>query len=222
MSPQTHPPGPLSGPRKLMLKLQSIVLGVICCLPAFAQDQIDVTGNVSFQDAGLPGVSITVKGTTLGTSTDPEGNYLLEGVSPDAVLVFSLLGFGQQEIPVDGRTTIDVTMAEDVASLDQVVVIGYGTARKVDLTGAVSQVNAEKLENENPNAVADILRGNIAGLNVGFSTSAKGGAGLLVRGRGTLNANSSPLIVVDGVIYPGQLADINPNDIENIHVLKDA
>ncbi|HYH54960.1 MAG TPA: carboxypeptidase-like regulatory domain-containing protein, partial [Anseongella sp.] len=180
------------------LKLQSIVLFLLCCFPALAQEGITVKGKVTFQDgSGLPGVSVVVKGTTLGTSTDVDGNYTLEGVEPDATLVFTLLGFGEQEIPVEGKTILNVTMTEDVASLDQVVVIGYGTARKKDLTGAVSQVSAEKLENENPNAVADILRGNVAGLNVGYSTNAKGGAGLEIRGRGTLNAGSSPLIVLD-------------------------
>ncbi|QEC51460.1 TonB-linked SusC/RagA family outer membrane protein [Anseongella ginsenosidimutans] len=222
MKTKPNPPCPGQGRNKLLFRLQSIVLCLFCCFQAYGQDRIEVNGKVTFQNSGLPGVSVTVKGTTLGTSTDIEGNYQLEGVDPDAVLVFSLLGFGQQEIPVEGKSVINTVMEEDVASLDQVVVIGYGTARKKDLTGAVSQVSAEKLENENPNAVADILRGNIAGLNVGFSTSAKGGAGLEVRGRATLNAGGSPLIVLDGVIYPGQLADINPNDIETIDVLKDA
>src|SRR5690606_16115386 len=94
--------------------------------------------------------------------------------------------------------------------------------RKRDLTGAVSSVRTDRLENENPNSVQDILRGNIARLNVGMETSAKGGGGLEVRGRTSLNAGRSPLIVLDGAIYYGQLADINPNDIESIDVLKDA
>lgn len=222
MKTLTRPPRTPRGRNYYLFRLQSIVFGICCCFQLHAQEGVDVSGTVSFQDGGLPGVSVVVQGTDIGTSTDVEGNYELQNIDPGATLVFSLLGFGQQEVPLDGRTTVDITMQEDVASLDEVVVIGYGTARKKDLTGAVSQVSAEKLENENPNAVADILRGNIAGLNVGYSTSAKGGAGLEVRGRATLNAGGSPLIVLDGVIYPGQLADINPNDIETIDVLKDA
>lgn len=222
MKTKNYLPSSLGDGKPDWFRFLSMLLLLCCGTAAKGQDKLEVSGKVTFQNSGLPGVSVTVKGTSLGTSTDVEGAYSLEGVDSDAVLVFSLLGFGQQEIPVAGQSVIHVTMQEDVASLDQVVVIGYGTAKKKDLTGAVSQISAEKLENENPNAVADILRGNIAGLNVGYSTSAKGGAGLEVRGRATLNAGGSPLIVLDGVIYPGQLADINPNDIETIDVLKDA
>src|SRR3546814_6411664 len=112
---KTHPhsPCPSSGHRKLILIFQSIVFCMICCFPAFAQEPINGSGKVSFQNAGLPGVSILVKGTTLGTSTDPEGNFTIEGIDPNATLIFSLLGFGQQEIPVDGKSTINVVMKED-------------------------------------------------------------------------------------------------------------
>ena len=95
-------------------------------------------------------------------------------------MVFSYTGFTTQEIPVSGKATIDITLVETVSSLDEVVVVGYGTRQKKDVTGAVAQVKAERLENENPNSVQDLLRGNIAGLNVSTSTSAKGGGSLLI------------------------------------------
>ncbi len=121
------------------------------------------------------------------------------------------------------KGTIDIALTEVVFSLNEVVVTGYGTAKKKDLTGAIAQVKASQFENENPRTVQDLLRGNAAGLDVGFDPSTKGKDGSLqIRGKGTLTASSSPLIVLDGVIYPGTLADINPNDIATIDILKDA
>ena len=127
-----------------------------------------------------------------------------------------------QQIPVTGRALIDIVLQEEAIGLDEVVVIGYGTAKKKDLTGSVASVKADLVENEKPQAVQDMLRGTIAGLEVGFATDAKGGGDLEIRGVNTLTASSSPLIVMDGVIYPGAMSDINPNDIEKIDVLKDA
>src|SRR5688500_6795999 len=113
-------------------------------------------------------------------------------------------------------------MQEEASNLNEVVVVGYGTQQKKDVTGAVCSVKATQLENENPASVQDVLRGNIAGVNVSASTSAKGGGSLLIRGKSSINGGTSPLIVLDGVIYPGDLTDINPNDINTIDVLKDA
>lgn len=187
-----------------------------------AIQQRSVSGNVTDQNGQpLPGVSVMVKNTQKGTSTDLEGNYEIEAEKGD-ILEFSFLGYASQEIAIEEKIKIDVVLQQSLSELDEIVVIGYGTQKKRDLTGAVSQINATRLENENPNAVSDVLRGNIPGLNVGYSTSAKGGGSLQVRGQNTLNANGSPLIVLDGVIYYGSLNDINPNDIETIDVLKDA
>ncbi len=129
-----------------------------------------------------------------------------------------------QELPVKGRTSFNVSLETDVSNLSDVVVyIGYGTTTKKDATGAINQVKATQLENENPRSVQDILRGNAPGLDVSFDASTKGSsASLLVRGKGSLKASNSPLIVLNGSIYGGQLADINPNDIATIDVLKDA
>jgi len=185
-------------------------------------EDITVSGIVTDESGeGIPGVTVFIAGTGTGTVTDIDGSYSLS-VPEGAELTYSYVGFISQTIAVGNQSEINITLLMDTASLEEVVVIGYGTARKRDLTGAVSSVTATRLENENPNSVQDVLRGNIAGLNVGLSTSAKGGGSLEVRGRTSLNAGSSPLIVLDGAIYYGQLADINPNDIESIDVLKDA
>lgn len=173
-------------------------------------------------NAALPGITVLVKGTAIGTTTDVDGKFNIEVPDQGGVLVFSAVGYLSQEKQLGNLSTVDITMEVDQKTLEEVVVVGYGTQKKRDLTGAVSQINAAKLDNENPQSVQDMLRGNIAGLNVGMSPSAKGGGSLLVRGRNSLNASSSPLLVLDGAIYYGELSDINPNDIETIDVLKDA
>lgn len=191
---------------------------------AFSQN-ITVKGKVTTIDhpGGLAGVSVMIQGTTNGTTTGEDGSYSLSNVSPNASLVFSAVGFKSQTIAVNKRSAINITLEiGEASSLDQVVVIGYGTTKKKDLTGAIASVNATQLQKEHPASIQDVLRGNIAGLNVGFTASPKGDADLQVRGRNTLTASSSPLIVLDGIIYYGALADINPNDIETVDVLKDA
>jgi TonB-linked SusC/RagA family outer membrane protein len=182
----------------------------------------DVTGTVKEKDGSpLPGVSVKLKNSKIGASTGADGRYSIS-VSGNAVLIFSAVGFTTQEVAVNNRNQINITLVEESQGLSEVVVIGYGTAQKKDVTGAISSVKAVQLENENPQSVADILKGNIAGLSVSMNTSAKGGGNLLVRGKTTLSAGTAPLIVLDGVIYNGQLSDINPNDIESVDVLKDA
>ena len=193
----------------------------LCCMQLAAQDR-EIKGLVKDQQGiALAGVSVKVKGTTKGVSTGLDGTYSIT-VPPNATLVFTSIGFITKEQSVGSGREVNVILSDDSKQLDEVVVIGYGTASKKDVTGAVSSVKATQLENENPQNVTDILRGNIPGLNVGLSTSAKGGGDLLVRGKTTLSASTSPLIVLDGVIYSGELSDINPNDIESVDVLKDA
>src|SRR5436190_16944914 len=171
----------------------------------------------------LAGVSVLLKGTTRGTTTNEDGWFQLADVPENGVLVFSYTGFEVTEVSVKGKGNFEITMTEIVSSLNEVVVTGYGTSKKKDLTGAVAQVKGPRFENENPRSVQDMLRGNAAGLDVGFDPSTKGqGGSLQIRGKGTLTASSQPLIVLDGVIYPGTLADINPNDIATIDILKDA
>ena len=198
-----------------------IILVLTSYVLSFAQDRT-VRGVVKDKGGSpIPGVSVKVKNSNTGASTGQKGEYTISA-GQNAVLIYSAVGFIPQEIPLNNRTEVNITLNDDVQGLSEVVVIGYGTAQKKDVTGAISSIKAARLENENPQSVADILKGNIAGLSVGLETSAKGGGSLLVRGKTTLSAGTSPLIVLDGVIYNGQLSDINPNDIESVDVLKDA
>jgi TonB-linked SusC/RagA family outer membrane protein len=185
---------------------------------------VDVTirGTVTDENGeAIPGVTVSVLSMTIGTATDLDGNYSIS-VPEGSTLVFSFIGFGTQNIVVGDRSVIDVTLTEDMASLDEVVVVGYGTQRKRDLTGAVASVNAEDLE-ERPNiSVIQSLQGAVAGMNVGQVNTAGEEPALSIRGRTSISGTQDPLIVVDGVIFRGSLIDINPNDVTSIDVLKDA
>ncbi|MGV8095414.1 MAG: SusC/RagA family TonB-linked outer membrane protein [Mangrovibacterium sp.] len=187
------------------------------------QQNRKVEGNVTdMSRVPLPGVSVVIKGTTLGTITDGNGNFTLTNVPADAILVFSFVGMKTQELSVTGKTTMNIVMQEESIGIEEVVAIGYGTMKKKDLTGSVSSVRTSNFESERPKDLQQLLRGNVAGLNIGMATSAKGGGSLEIRGQRTLKAGASPLIVLDGVIYRGDLSDINPIDIESVDVLKDA
>ncbi|MFN4977510.1 MAG: TonB-dependent receptor plug domain-containing protein, partial [Bacteroidota bacterium] len=188
----------------------------------FERPPVDITGTVSdVRNAPLAGATVTIKGTKLSTVTDQNGKFSLRGVADGAVIQISFSGYLTEEVQA-AAGALKVTLREQINQLTDVVVVGYGTQRKKDLTGAVVQVKATQLENENARSVQDMLRGNAPGLDVGFNASPKGGGDLRVRGRASLTASSSPLIVVDGVIYQGDLSDINPNDIATMDVLKDA
>ncbi|TDN83054.1 iron complex outermembrane receptor protein [Salegentibacter sp. 24] len=209
---------------------------------AFTQAQETVTGTVTDGEMPLPGVNIFVKGTSNGTVTDFDGNFSLDNVSSDAVLVFSFVGYSQQEIPLNGRTTLNVTMEEDAAALSEVVVIGYGNVQKRDATGAVSTVSADEFNQGVISSPEELIQGKTAGLQV-TSSSGEPGAGVNIRIRGTtsVRGGNDPLFVVDGVPLAGDeisaggsdvgfgtssaknpLNFINPSDIESISVLKDA
>lgn len=193
--------------------------------PVTYVQQLVITGTVNdSKGEPIPGVNILVKGTSIGSITDMDGKYSITVPTEDAILQFSYIGYLPEEREVKGLQVIDMIMVEDIKNLEEVVVIGYGISKKRDLTGAVTSVKTERIENEKPQAVQDLLRGNIAGLSVGFSTLAKGGGDFEVRGRNNVRSTSSntPLFVLDGVIYQGAMEDINPNDIQSIDVLKDA
>ncbi|MFC7526075.1 SusC/RagA family TonB-linked outer membrane protein [Parapedobacter sp. GCM10030251] len=184
--------------------------------------QSAVSGTVIGSGEPLTGVSVSVKGTNISTVTDQNGRFQIENVAQGATLLFTYVGYMAQEVRVGSTTVIDVTLQEDVQLLEDVVVIGYGTAKKRDLTGAVSSIKAEDLASQGPRNVQDLLRANAPGLNIGVGTDAKAEATLSIRGNGTLTASNSPLIVLDNVIYEGALTDINPNDIATVDILKDA
>ena len=207
-------------------RAMGFVLASLACLFVFSVvkgQQVEVTGKVVGDNNSdpLPGVNVLIKGSNTGTATDIDGNFRINA-SSDATLVFSFIGYLTQEVTVGNQTSINITMVSDVQALEEIVVVGYGTVRKKDLTGAVSQIDAQKISHQSPNSITDILRSNIPGLNVGFSNSPKGVSQMEVRGKNTLNAGSSPLIVVDGIIYNGDLSDINPADIDKVDVMKDA
>lgn len=186
------------------------------------QNKKKVTG-VVIDAKGEPiiGANVVEIGTSNGIITDVDGNYSLE-VGDGATLQFSFIGYLSQSVNVKGKTVLNITMQEDTQALDEVVVVGYGTMRKRDLTGAVAQVRPDKLLKEGITTVQDILRTGVPGLNVGVSSSAKGGGSLQVRGQRSLSGNNDPLIVVDNVIFFGELSEINPQDIDQLDVLKDA
>ncbi len=196
-----------------------MVIGFACSVMA----QKTITGTVTDENKSpLMGVSVVVRGTTTGTLTNESGGYTLEVPANATTLAFTFIGMKGQLVEIAGQTKIDLVMLVDVGMLEEVIVIGYGTMRKKDLTGAVASVKPASIENQRPQTVQDVLRGNVAGLSVGFSTNAKGGGSLEIRGDNTLKTSSNPLLVLDGVIYQGAMEDINPNDIESIDVLKDA
>ena len=191
--------------------------------PNLSLAQTGVSGKVTSESGeGLPGVNIMLKGTTSGSITDVDGNYRIPSASRQDTLVFSFIGFLTQEVPINNRSTVDVVMSEDIVSLEQVVVIGYGEQKKSDLTGAVERLDAEKFKNQSITQVSEMLTGTMAGFYANQGALAAGGTSLEIRGQTSLKANTEPMVVLDGVVYNGSLKDINPNDIESIDILKDA
>ncbi|ALI98794.1 SusC/RagA family TonB-linked outer membrane protein [Rufibacter tibetensis] len=201
-------------------KLLTFLLLHLCGV-AFAQSTI--TGRVTSARGGepLPGVSVVVKGTTAGSTTDVDGRYQLQAPANAGTLVVSYIGFVNQELPINGRTTIDVTLQEDQQALEEVVVVGYGTQQKSLVTGAISSVKAEEIATVSSSRVEQALQGRTAGVTV-LPASGSPGAGMRVRVRGTgSNANSEPLYIVDGV-RAGGIEYLDPSEIASIEVLKDA
>ena len=189
---------------------------------SFTQQQKSVSGKVTdFTGATLPGVSVVVKGTTIGTITDADGKYSLPKVSANATLQFSFVGMKTQEITVVGKNTIDVEMVEETVGLEEVVAVGYGTMKKSDLTGSVAAVGGELLETRKTTQLSQALQGTLAGVTVTRNSGdPKEGSTINIRGITSING-SSPLVIVDGV--PGvSINDVNAGDVESISVLKDA
>ncbi|MDD4193371.1 MAG: SusC/RagA family TonB-linked outer membrane protein, partial [Mangrovibacterium sp.] len=186
------------------------------------QQRKAVSGKVTDPSgAPLPGVTIAVKGTASGTITDASGHFTLSDIPSGATLVFSFVGMKTQEIPIAGKTTINVTMAEEAIGIDEVVAIGYGTMKKVNLTGSISQVNGEKLENRPVTNALSALQGTASGVVVTRSTGQPGKEGYTVEIRGLSSVNGGKaLVLVDG--SPGDISTLNPSDIESVSVLKDA
>lgn len=208
---------------KVKVKNLLILFALFMVNLTFSQIE-SVKGKLISSSGGLPlpGVNVIVKGTQNGTTTDVDGRFILKNVSPKSVLVFSFLGYKTQEANVNNQKDLLITLVEESAKLDEVVVIGYGTQKKKDLTGAVGIVNVAKTMNSRSvTNIQELLAGSVPGLNVTKGSGAPGsGASLNIRGTSTIGGSSGVLVIIDG--FPGNIYTLNPNDIESISVLKDA
>lgn len=189
----------------------------------YSQETIKVSGTV-VDESGAPllGVSVIVEGTSRGTTVDAKGRYSISVPKKSASLTFSFLGYKKQTIPVNGRTKVDVVMQSDTEVIEDVVVVGYGTMQKRDITGAIASVSAEKIDQVSPVNVFDALQGQVAGMEVISGSGAPGEESVVrIRGTATFESGANPLYLVDGVVFD-DIDDLNPSDIQSIEVLKDA
>ena len=171
----------------------------------------------------IPGATVTLKGTTLGTVTNMDGEFFLNVPQSKKILVVSFVGYEAQEVSVEGGDKITVVLKENIVGIDEVLVVAYGTAKKESLTGAVSQINAGAIESRPVSSVSGILEGKAAGVMVNNTYGEPGSdATVRIRGFSSVNGSNSPLYVLDGVPFGGNISDLNPQDIESITVLKDA
>lgn len=214
-------------------KLLMLILSIMSfqVTKAFSQ-QLTVRGKVLDEsDLPLPGANVLVKGTTIGTVTDMDGNFSIEAPSSESTLVFSYLGYISQEFPVGSQNSFEVRLSPDLSELDEVVVVGYGTQRKIETTGAIASVKSDELTQTPVANVAQGLQGRVSGVQVVQNSSAPGGSvSVRVRGTNSIRGSSEPLYIIDGVQVSNgggvndlsPLSTINPNDIESVEVLKDA
>lgn len=200
----------------------TLTLFLLCSLKVRAQDQT-IQGKVTDVSGGdpIPGANIVVKGTNTGTVTDADGFYRINVPANNNTLIYSFIGYEAQEVEINGRSEINISLSEGVTSLSEVVVVGYGTQQRKDVTGAVSSVKGNQIQNLPVSGASQALQGRAAGVNVVRNGGAPGNGGSIrIRGTGTVN-NADPLVIIDG--FPaGGINDVNPNDIESIEVLKDA
>jgi len=216
------PPGkPRSRFSGLKVTSLSVILGLCFSVSVFAQNV--VTGKVTSSDDGapLPGVSVLIKGTTKGTATDTDGVFSIAASSGD-VLVFSFIGYAAQEASVGSQTSINIILAPDLQELAEVVVVGYGTVKKTDLTGSVGLVDNEQLVKRGTVGAVEAMQGQVAGVDIS-SSNGRPGSNFNIQIRGVQSVQGGqPLYVVDGVIMPEGIGFLNPQDIERVDILKDA
>ncbi len=201
--------------------MTGLFLTLFCSLSLFAQNK-KITGKiVDPTGESVIGANVQVKGTTIGTITDIDGNFILDAPQ-SGTLSISFVGYKTQEVAL-GQATYNITLREDTELLGEVVVIGYGTQRRSDVTGSISNVGSETLREVPSQNFTQALQGRVAGVEIN-RTSSRPGSEQQIRIRGTrsLNASNDPLIVLDGIPFPGNISDINPNDIKSIDILKDA
>lgn len=216
-----------------VLRRTVVVLLLLVMLPlGIHAQQVTIKGTVSAADGPIIGATVKVKGAQGGVITDYDGNYTISA-QPNATLVFSYVGYETKEVKIGGgRRQIDVTLVDDETLLKEVVVVGYGTMRKSDLTGAVAQVDNKAFEKSVPTSIDQVLQGRAAGVQIQANTGTPGGSSTIrIRGTNSLNASSQPIFVIDGVIIDSDgsdngntnpLAAINPSDILTMDILKDA
>lgn len=198
---------------------QPLFRSIVFAEPTFL---FTVSGTVMDENSlSLPGANVIEKGTTNGTTTDADGKFSLSVQDEKSILIFSFIGYTSQEVALNGRSIIDVVLAADVQSLDEVVVVGYGTQRKSDLTGAIDVVDAETLRRTSSNNPLEALQGQIPGAYVTTTGAPGAGVGIVIRGLSTLG-NNAPLYIIDGLPTKSGIDNIDASSIENIQVLKDA
>jgi len=223
--------------RRLWLPLLGLTALTAVSQPAFSAppvsrtatvnpaQELTISGKVISGDDNnsLPGVSVTVKGTTRGTTTNADGEYRINVPSSRAVLIFSAVGFVSQEVTVGNKTVIDLTLLTDTRALNEVVVVGYGSQKKSQTTGAISSVTPKQITEQPITNIGQAMQGRVAGVDVAQSGSRPGSVPTIrIRGRRSFNAGNDPLYVVDGIPLSAGYEDINPNDVGSMEILKDA
>lgn len=190
-----------------MERITTIWLVILACLliitKSAAQDNnFTITGTVTGNDTGesLPGVTVIYQGTSIGTSTDVEGKYALNVPDEQGTLMFTYVGYETMEVPIQGRSNIDASLEISLTSLEEIVVVGYGTQQEKDLTGSIVSVSSQEIENQPVSSVDALLQGRAAGVQISQSTGAPGGrVNIRIRGASSINAGNEPLFVIDGV-----------------------
>ena len=210
--------------RNLFLWKKSILTLFLFCFAISITNaqQRTVTGKVSSESEGaIPGVNIVVQGTMTGVLSDTDGNFSISVPGPEAILVFSFIGYTSQTVPVGNQTTINVVLIPTTSELGEVVVIGYGTQKRREVTSSITSVTSDDFNRGSVNTPVALIQGKVAGLSISKpGGNPNGGYNIRLRGLSTIGANTGPLVVVDGVIG-GTLDNVDPNDIESINVLKD-
>ncbi|MEC9160693.1 MAG: carboxypeptidase-like regulatory domain-containing protein, partial [Bacteroidota bacterium] len=217
--------------------MKYLLIVSFCFVAFFATAQQGGIQGVVIDDTGMPipGVTVLIKGSNQGTLTDFDGNYFLDSVDPEDVIIFSFLGFADQEFTIGNRKSLDVLLKKELQQLDEVVVIGYGEVKKSDVTGAISSVDVDGIEETGANNITQVLEGRSSGVQVRNNIGIPGAeTDIIIRGRSSISTNSAPLYVVDGVLIDAAvptsffatpvnpLQTISSEDIESIQVLKDA
>lgn len=193
----------------------------VSLLSAFAQTQVSGTVN-DVEGEPLVGATVLIKGTNTGSIVDADGQFTIEVIDPNAMLVFSFIGYLTEEVNLNGQTNIDIVLVEDVTRLDEIVIIGYGTQKKRDLTGSVASVSEDRIRDIPVTNLTSALQGSVAGVNISTYQGQPGSnSTITIRGVKSFNATNDPLVIIDG-IPGGEINDIHPDDIKSIQVLKDA